>query len=110
MRLRLEAWWLIDCDHAHLLGDDDTDELSLDDNNSPPAPVAPQPVVASLPPAQPIAVRHEWYQSGTYVSVSILQKKLAPEDVVVTIEPKKVRASMYPLLMLVHDLCESLSV
>ncbi|GMF47276.1 unnamed protein product [Phytophthora fragariaefolia] len=32
---------------------------------------------------------HEWYQSGTHVTVSILQKKLAQDDVDVTIEPKK---------------------
>ncbi|CAH0481820.1 unnamed protein product [Peronospora belbahrii] len=32
---------------------------------------------------------HDWYQSETYVTLSILQKKLIQEDVEVSIEPKK---------------------
>ncbi|TYZ57564.1 hypothetical protein PybrP1_009179 [[Pythium] brassicae (nom. inval.)] len=92
--------WLRKCD-AELEGDSEH-ELALD-NNSPPSPVTapalqPPPVAAPQPQPQPQpqppAVRHEWYQSGTHVSVSILQKKLAAADVSVTIEPKLLRVQL----------------
>ncbi|CAI5730987.1 unnamed protein product [Peronospora destructor] len=51
-------------------------------------------VVASLPVTPKI--RHDWYQSASHVTISILQKKLTQEDVVVTIKPTKliVRAKL----------------
>ncbi|KAI9913084.1 hypothetical protein PsorP6_005097 [Peronosclerospora sorghi] len=45
-------------------------------------------VVVPSPPVNP-TIRYEWYQSATHVTMSILAKKLAPEDVDVHIEPKK---------------------
>ncbi|KAG2771493.1 hypothetical protein JG687_00002147 [Phytophthora cactorum] len=81
--------WIRKCD-AELDTDDEADLIIPDE----PAPVqasAPRnqgvAVVAPLP-AKP-TIRHDWYQSNTHVTVSILQKKLAQEDVEVTIEPKK---------------------
>lgn len=38
-----------------------------------------------------MALSHEWYQSATHVTVSILQKKLAQDDVQVTMEPRTLR-------------------
>ncbi|DBA02433.1 TPA: hypothetical protein N0F65_008647 [Lagenidium giganteum] len=43
------------------------------------------------PVAKRHTVPHEWYQTGTHVTISVLQKKLREEDVVVTIEPKRLR-------------------
>ncbi|KAF1321114.1 Gtp-binding protein era, partial [Globisporangium splendens] len=47
-------------------------------------------------PLQPAvgSIRHEWYQSATHVTVSILQKKLVQEDVIVDIEPKQLRVQV----------------
>ena len=38
--------------------------------------------------------RYDWYQSGTHVTIAILQKQLAYDDVSVTIEPRKVIVEM----------------
>jgi hypothetical protein len=56
-------------------------------NNTNKEAVAQQHVVASVPVPN---IRHEWYQSGTHVTISVLQKKLNKDDVKVTMEPKKV--------------------
>lgn len=78
--------------------DDCKEELVLENNASPPVPVSPppqqqpEPPVGTVPP--PPVVRHEWYQSGAHVVVSILQKKLAAEDVRVTLEPKLLRVQL----------------
>ncbi|KAE9320103.1 hypothetical protein PR003_g17806 [Phytophthora rubi] len=81
--------WIRKCD-AELDSDGEAELVIPDD---------PAPVQASAPGNQSVAVvaplpvkptiRHDWYQSGTHVTVSILQKKLAQEEVEVTMEPKK---------------------
>ncbi|RLN74271.1 hypothetical protein BBJ28_00006225 [Nothophytophthora sp. Chile5] len=38
-----------------------------------------------------VGISHEWYQSGTHVTISILQKKLGQDDVEVSIAPKMLR-------------------
>uniref|UniRef100_K3WMM5 CS domain-containing protein n=1 Tax=Globisporangium ultimum (strain ATCC 200006 / CBS 805.95 / DAOM BR144) TaxID=431595 RepID=K3WMM5_GLOUD len=40
------------------------------------------------------SIRHEWYQSATHVTVSILQKKLTQDDAIVDIEPKQLRVQV----------------
>uniref|UniRef100_M4BMN2 CS domain-containing protein n=1 Tax=Hyaloperonospora arabidopsidis (strain Emoy2) TaxID=559515 RepID=M4BMN2_HYAAE len=35
-------------------------------------------------------IRYDWYQSGTHVTIAILQKNLSRDDVIVTIESRKV--------------------
>ncbi|OQR82904.1 hypothetical protein ACHHYP_15343 [Achlya hypogyna] len=55
-----------------------------------PVPVklaAPEVVAAPVTaPATP-ALRHEWYQSPTHVTLSLMQKNLTPEDVTVDFSP-----------------------
>ncbi|OWZ14007.1 GTP-binding protein Era [Phytophthora megakarya] len=80
--------WIRKCD-AEL--DSDDDELILPDEPAPVETSVPgnQSSAAVVPlPVKP-SIRHDWYQSGTHVTVSILQKKLAHEHVEVSIEPKK---------------------
>ncbi|EQC29674.1 hypothetical protein SDRG_12676 [Saprolegnia diclina VS20] len=67
--------WLRKCD-AEL---EDEDELPE------PKAVAPAPVPVAAP-SKP-ALRHEWYQSGTHVTLSLMQKGLQPDDVTVTFSP-----------------------
>ncbi|KAK1946060.1 Protein SGT1 [Phytophthora citrophthora] len=81
--------WIRKCDAE--LDSDDEAELIIPDGPAP-APIAVSSnqnaaVVAPLPTKS--TIRHDWYQSDTYVTVSILQKKLTQDDVEVTIEPKK---------------------
>ncbi|KAL3667053.1 hypothetical protein V7S43_007996 [Phytophthora oleae] len=81
--------WIRKCD-AELEVDDDA-ELIISDGPAPAQTSVPSSqnaaVVAPLPVKS--TIRHDWYQSDTHVTVSILQKKLAQEDVEVAIEPKK---------------------
>ncbi|CAI5736915.1 unnamed protein product [Hyaloperonospora brassicae] len=47
----------------------------------------------ALLPAKP-TIRYDWYQSGTHVTIAILQKQLTHDDVSVTFEPRKVIVEM----------------
>ncbi|KDO21163.1 hypothetical protein SPRG_21221 [Saprolegnia parasitica CBS 223.65] len=67
--------WLRKCD-AELEDEEDLPE---------PKAVAPEPVPVAAP-SKP-ALRHEWYQSGTHVTLSLMQKGLKPDDVTVTFSP-----------------------
>ena len=83
--------WIRKCD-AELDSDDEDVDLT--------APAAPvQPVAASVPVPSPVvaakpSIRHEWYQSATHVTISIFQKHLTKDDVVVEFEPTKLRVQL----------------
>ncbi|KAI9988062.1 hypothetical protein PInf_024322 [Phytophthora infestans] len=81
--------WIRKCDAE--MDTDDEAELILPDDPEPGQSAAlrnQSAAVVAPSPVQP-TIRHDWYQSSTHVTVSILQKKLKQEDVEVTIEPKK---------------------
>ncbi|KAG7395904.1 Suppressor of G2 allele of SKP1 [Phytophthora boehmeriae] len=76
--------WIRKCDAE--LDSDGEGELIVPDE----APMQTQSAAPVTPLPKKPTIRHEWYQSATHVTVSILQKKLAQDDVEVTIEPRKI--------------------
>ncbi|KAG7382378.1 Suppressor of G2 allele of SKP1 [Phytophthora pseudosyringae] len=81
--------WIRKCDAE--MDTDDEGELILPDAPAPAQASAPSSQSAAVVAPMPVkpTIRHDWYQSGTHVTVSILQKKLAQADAEVSIEPKK---------------------
>ncbi|GLE00424.1 hypothetical protein PINS_up009181 [Pythium insidiosum] len=78
--------WIRKCD-AEL--DDDEEDVVMPTASPAPTPeatpiVPPTPVMAPKP-----SIRHEWYQSATHVTISVFQKNLTKDDVIVETEPKK---------------------
>ncbi|CAK4668103.1 hypothetical protein LEN26_012352 [Aphanomyces euteiches] len=72
--------WIRKCDAE--IEDDDMDTNLIEE----PKPLAATPALVA--PPKPL-FRHEWYQSPTHVTVSVFQKNLKPEDVVVQFQAQK---------------------
>jgi hypothetical protein len=62
------------------------------------APAAPAPAPTPTPALPTGAVKYQYYQSGTHVTVTLLQKGLKEEEADVTIEPRRVRARVHVCL------------
>ncbi|KAF0686229.1 Aste57867_21934 [Aphanomyces stellatus] len=67
--------WIRKCEAE--IEDDEDEDMEVT-----PAKTIPAAIVAVPVPVKP-QFRHEWYQSPTHVTVSVFQKNLKPEDVVV---------------------------
>lgn len=81
--------WIRKCD-AELDSDGEAELiLSKDLESVPSLAVSDHEVAVVSPLPVKSIIRHDWYQSSTHVTVSILQKSLGQEDVEVTIEPTK---------------------
>merc|ERR1711865_210696 len=63
--------------------DDDDDEPTVEEvTPAPAAAAAPAPAPAAPPPAPP-SIKHDWYQTPTHVTMSIMQKNVKDDELTV---------------------------
>ncbi|OQR95352.1 hypothetical protein THRCLA_07948 [Thraustotheca clavata] len=76
--------WIRKCD-AEL--EDEDEEMTEKTETFATKPAAQDPAPAPIAPVAAPTVRHEWYQTPTHVTLSLLQKNLKSEDVTVDFSP-----------------------
>jgi hypothetical protein len=86
---------------VHFPGDDEDDEdddepmveeVTISSKEAAPAPApvpAPALIPAPAPPPLP-SLKHDWYQTPSHVSLSIMQKNVKEEDLTVDLTAEKV--------------------
>jgi len=85
--------------------DDEEDEEATAGDSAPAAPVsalsqtaATSPAAAAVqepaPPAPPASLKYQHYQSASHVVLSVMEKKLKKEEVVVEFEPERLKVTV----------------
>lgn len=87
--------WIRKCE-SEIESDDDVIDMETEDGASP-AAVATPPIPAPLQPVQPPEekkLKYQHYQSASLMTVSIMEKKLKPEEVAVDISEKHLKVTV----------------